>query len=196
VPGGIFAPLLVLGALIGLGVGEVTQQIIPSAVPVPAVFAVVGMAAYFTAIVRAPLTGVVLIIEMTGNYEQMLPLLISCFFAYAVTEYLKDMPIYEVLFERDLFQSEGTHKFTQPMVMDFTIQEGSPFAGKVVRSLGLPPGCILVRCSNGKREWIPKANTRLEANTRITAVIETDASEGVALLRNGCKSSHKQEINI
>jgi chloride channel protein, CIC family len=196
VPGGIFAPLLVLGALIGLGVGEITQQIIPSAVPVPAVFAVVGMAAYFTAIVRAPLTGVVLIIEMTGNYEQMLPLLISCFFAYAVTEYLKDIPIYEVLFERDLLQSEDSHKFTQPIVMDFTIQEGSPFAGKVVRSLGLPPGCILVRCSNGKREWIPKANTRLEANTRITAVIETDASEGIALLRNGCKSLHKQAINI
>jgi CIC family chloride channel protein len=190
VPGGIFAPLLVLGALIGLGVGQITQMIIPSAVPVPAVFAVVGMAAYFTAIVRAPLTGVVLIIEMTGNYEQMLPLLISCFFAYAVTEYLKDLPIYEVLFERDLLQSEDHQKFTQPIVMDFTVQEGSPFAGKIVRSLGLPSGCILVSCSNGKREWIPKANTRLEANTHITAVIETDAADGIALLRNGCKSSH------
>jgi CIC family chloride channel protein len=192
VPGGIFAPLLVLGALIGLGVGEITQQIIPSAVPVPAVFAVVGMAAYFTAIVRAPLTGVVLIIEMTGNYEQMLPLLISCFFAYAITEYLKDLPIYEVLFERDLLQGEDHPKSAQPIVMDFTVQEGSPFDGKLVRLLGLPSGCILVRCSNGKREWIPKANTRLEANTRITAVIETDAIEGIALLRNGCKSSHKE----
>jgi len=191
VPGGIFAPLLVLGALIGLGVGQITQMIIPSAVPVPAVFAVVGMAAYFTAIVRAPLTGVVLIIEMTGNYEQMLPLLISCFFAYAITEYLKDLPIYEVLFERDLLQNEDIQKFTQPVVMDFTVQDDSPFAGKLVRSLGLPSGCILVRCSNGKHEWVPKANTRLEANTRITAVIETDASEGIALLRNGCKSSRK-----
>lgn len=191
VPGGIFAPLLVLGALIGLGVGEITQQIIPSAVPVPAVFAVVGMAAYFTAIVRAPLTGVVLIIEMTGNYEQMLPLLISCFFAYAVTEYLKDLPIYEVLFERDLLQSEDPNIFHQPVVMDFTVQEGSPFDGKIVQSLGLPAGCILVRCSNGKREWIPKATTRLESNTLITAVIETDASEAIALLRNGCKSTHK-----
>jgi CIC family chloride channel protein len=192
VPGGIFAPLLVLGALIGLAVGKVTQIIIPSAVPVPAVFAVVGMAAYFTAIVRAPLTGVVLIIEMTGNYEQMLPLLISCFFAYSVAEYLKDMPIYEVLFERDLLQNKDHPKSAKPIVMDFTIQEGSPFEGKLVRALGLPAGCILVRCSNGKREWIPKANTRLEANTRITAVIETDASEGIALLRNGCKPSHKE----
>jgi CIC family chloride channel protein len=193
-PGGIFAPLLVLGALIGLGVGEITQLIIPSAVPVPAVFAVVGMAAYFTAIVRAPLTGVVLIIEMTGNYEQMLPLLISCFFAYAVAEYLKDLPIYEVLFERDLLQAGDPQKFTKPVVMDFTVQEGSPFDGEIVHALGLPSGCILVRCSRGKREWVPKANTRLEANTRITAVIETDALEGIALLRKGCKSSRQEPI--
>lgn len=192
VPGGIFAPLLVLGALIGLAVGQITQLIMPSAVPIPAVFAVVGMAAYFTAIVRAPLTGVVLIIEMTGNYEQMLPLLISCFFAYAVAEYMKDLPIYEVLLERDLLHSDQ-HAIGQPVVIDFTVQEGSLFAGKTVKSLGLPPGCILVRCSDGKREWIPKAGTRLEANTKVTAIIEPDASNGIALLRTGCAPYKEQQ---
>jgi len=191
-PGGIFAPLLVLGALIGLAVGKIALMIVPSAGVDSAVFAVVGMAAYFTAIVRAPLTGVVLIIEMTGNYEQMLPLLISCFFAYAVAEYLKDLPIYEVLLERELFHHGEGADLTQPIVMDFTVQEGSPFAGKLVRSLGLPPGCILVRCSNGRREWVPNANTRLEANMRITAMIEPDASAGISILRHGCeaKTSH------
>lgn len=78
-PGGIFAPLLVLGALLGLAIGQLAHMVFPSAAPVPAVFAVVGMAAYFTAIVRAPLTGIMLIIEMTGNYSLMLPLLVSCF---------------------------------------------------------------------------------------------------------------------
>jgi chloride channel protein, CIC family len=188
VPGGIFAPLLVLGALIGLAVGQVTQMIAPNAAPVPAVFAVVGMAAYFTAIVRAPLTGVVLILEMTGNYEQMLPLLVSCFFAYAVAEFMKDLPIYEVLLERDLLHDGDQTNLEKPIVMDFTIQEGSSFEGKIVRSLGLPAGCILVRCSNGRREWVPKANTRLDANMRITAVIEPEASEGLSILRKGCES--------
>jgi len=192
VPGGIFAPLLVLGALIGLGVGEITHMVMPFAAPVPAVFAVVGMAAYFTAIVRAPLTGVVLIIEMTGNYEQMLPLLISCFFAYAVTEYLKDLPIYEVLLERDLLQANNDQIFGQPIVMDFIVQEGSSFEGKTVKSLGLPSGCILVRCSNGKREWVPKATTRIEANTRITAIIEPDVTDGISILRNGCKAKEEE----
>ncbi len=191
VPGGIFAPLLVIGALIGLAVGKIAIMVFPSVVINPAAFAVVGMAAYFTAIVRAPLTGVVLIIEMTGNYEQMLPLLISCFFAYAVAEYLKDLPIYEVLLERDLVQDGDQANLMQPIVMDFTIQEGAPFEGKLVRSLGLPAGCILVRCSNGRREWVPKANTRLEANMRITAVIEPEASHGLPILRQGCEASHK-----
>jgi len=193
VPGGIFAPLLVLGALIGLAVGKVAILVVPSAGVAPAAFAVVGMAAYFTAIVRAPLTGVVLIIEMTGNYEQMLPLLISCFFAYAVAEYLKDLPIYEVLLERDLVSEGDQADLTQPIVMDFTIQEGSPFEGQIIRSLGLPAGCILVRCSNGRREWVPKANTRLEANMRITAMIEPEASEGISILRHGCEASHIQK---
>ncbi|MHB9034846.1 MAG: H(+)/Cl(-) exchange transporter ClcA [Anaerolineae bacterium] len=73
-PGGIFAPLLALGALLGLAVGQIGHAFMPSVVTIPAAFAVVGMAAYFTAIVRAPLTGIMLILEMTGNYNQMLPL--------------------------------------------------------------------------------------------------------------------------
>jgi hypothetical protein len=136
---------------------------------------------------------VVLILEMTGNYEQMLPLLISCFFAYAVAEFLKDLPIYEVLLERDLLSGGEHTDLTQPIVMDFTIQEGAPFEGQLVRSLGLPSGCILVRCSNGRREWVPEANTRLEANMRITAVIEPDAAAGLAILRHGCESSDKKK---
>ena len=60
-PGGIFAPLLVLGALIGLAVGEIAHLVLPGLINHPESFAVVGMAAYFAAIVRAPLTGIVLI---------------------------------------------------------------------------------------------------------------------------------------
>lgn len=188
-PGGIFAPLLVLGALIGLGVGQLAHNIYPALVPVPAVFAVVGMAAYFTAIVRAPLTGIMLIIEMTGNYSQMLPLLVSCFCAYAVAEFLRDLPIYEALLERDLKQGGGETVLKEPVVMDFVIQEGAPFAGLQIRSLGLPAGCILVRCYDGKREWIPKATTHLHAHMRITAVIAPEASKAIEVLRHGCKTS-------
>jgi CIC family chloride channel protein len=61
---------------------------------------VLGMGALLTAIVRAPLTGIVLMIELTGKYDFMLPLLASCLVAYGVAEALQDKPIYEALRER------------------------------------------------------------------------------------------------
>ncbi len=195
-PGGIFAPLLVLGALIGLAIGQISHSLWPEVVPIPAVFAVVGMAAYFTAIVRAPLTGIMLIVEMTGNYSQMLPLLVSCFCAYAITEFLKDLPIYEALLERDLKRGGEAHLLKEPVVVEFTIQTEAPFAGLEVRSLGLPSGCILVRCSDGKREWVPKANTRLDAHMRITAMVAPEASNGLEILRHGCKAPDRKMGNL
>lgn len=190
-PGGIFAPLLVLGAMLGLALGQIANQFNPTVVPIPAIFAVVGMAAFFTSIVRAPLTGIMLIVEMTGNYQQMLPLLVSCFCAYAVSESLKDIPIYEALLERELKKTGDSLPILEPVVVDFTIHEGASFAGLTVRSLGLPAGCILVRCSDGKHEWVPKASTRLEAHMHITAVIAPDAENGLEVLRNGCSGASK-----
>ena len=185
-PGGIFTPLLILGAMIGLAIGQLANSLVPSIVPIPAIFAVVGMAAYFTAIVRAPLTGIMLIVEMTGNYSQMLPLLVSCFCAYAVAEFLKDLPVYEALLERDLQKGGSSYSIKEPVVVEFIVHEGSAFAGLPVRSLGLPAGCILVRCSDGKHEWVPKASTRLDAHMHITAVISPDAENALKILREGC----------
>jgi chloride channel protein, CIC family len=192
-PGGIFAPLLVLGALIGLAIGQISHNLAPDVVPIPAVFAVVGMAAYFAAIVRAPLTGIMLIVEMTGDYSLMLPLLISCFCAYATTEFLKDLPIYEALLERDLKSGGENLHLKEPMVVDFTVQPDSPFADQEVRSLGLPSGCILIRCSDGKREWVPKATTRLESDMRITAVISPEICNCLDFIRHGCKTARPEK---
>lgn len=190
-PGGIFAPLLVLGSLLGLAVGQIAHLIVPDTIPIPAVFAVVGMAAFFTAIVRAPLTGIMLIVEMTGNYSQMLPLLVSCFCAFIVAEALKDLPVYEALLELELRRNGDSVLIKEPVIVELTIQANAPFAGLPVSSLGLPPGCILVRCTDGKREWVPKANTRLEPHMHITAVIAPEAQEGLEILRNGCMSPNK-----
>ena len=97
--------------------------------PFPAIFAVVGMAAYFTAIVRAPLTGIVLIIEMTGNYAQMLPLLVACFCAYIVAEGMGELPIYENLLERDLMRGGALPDPKEPLVLELEVEPGSPFEG-------------------------------------------------------------------
>jgi CIC family chloride channel protein len=98
--GGIFAPLLVLGALGGLAFGRIAHGILPEWAAQPEAFAVIGMGGLLTAIVRAPLTGIVLLIELTGKYDFMLPLLGCSLVAYGVAEGLRDQPIYEALRER------------------------------------------------------------------------------------------------
>jgi chloride channel protein, CIC family len=105
--GGIFAPLLVLGALGGLAVGSAVHAVAPAWAEHPESFAVLGMGALFTSIVRAPLTGIVLMIELTGKYDFMLPLLVSSFVAYGIAEALRDKPIYEALRERTLPHGGG-----------------------------------------------------------------------------------------
>ena len=89
VAGGIFMPILVLGALLGWAVGMSTQMICPELNVNIGMFAVVGMAAYFSAVVQAPLTGIVLIIEMTQNYALILPLFIACFTALIIADLLR-----------------------------------------------------------------------------------------------------------
>jgi len=98
--GGIFAPLLVLGSLSGLAVGAAIHSFLPGWAAFPETFAVIGMGALLTSTIRAPLTSIVLMIELTGKYDFMLPLLVACFAAYGVAEAMGDLPIYEVLRER------------------------------------------------------------------------------------------------
>jgi chloride channel protein, CIC family len=99
-PGGLFAPMLVLGAQLGLLVGILCQQAFPGLAIQPQAFAVVGMAGLFTGVVRAPLTGIVLVIEMTASFTMFLPMLGACFMAMLVPTLLRDPPIYESLRRR------------------------------------------------------------------------------------------------
>jgi CIC family chloride channel protein len=99
-PGGLFAPLLVLGAQFGLFFGLVCELAFPGLHVQPEGFAVVGMAALFTGIVRAPLTGIVLATEMTADVTLLLPMLGACAMAMLTPTLIKDPPIYDSLRER------------------------------------------------------------------------------------------------
>jgi CIC family chloride channel protein len=101
-PGGIFAPLLLLGALAGSFFGHMVLKIYPGVTFDFSVWGVLGMAGCFSAIIRAPVTGTVLILEMTGAYDLLLPLMVVSIFSYSIPEFYKDKPIYEALLELDL----------------------------------------------------------------------------------------------
>jgi CIC family chloride channel protein len=96
-PGGLFAPMLVLGSQSGLLFGTVFCRWFPSAGANPTEYAVVGMAALFTGSVRAPLTGIILVVELTGSFTLLLPMLGACFAAILVPTILHNPPIYDSL---------------------------------------------------------------------------------------------------
>ena len=103
-PGGLFAPMLVLGAQLGLLFGLLCRLAFPGLDIEAQGFAVVGMAAFFTGVVRAPLTGMVLVTEMTASVSMLLPMLAACFAAMLVPTLLRDAPIYDALREHTVRQ--------------------------------------------------------------------------------------------
>ncbi|SDB80700.1 chloride channel protein, CIC family [Raineyella antarctica] len=99
-PGGLFAPMLVVGSHLGLLVGLLGQQLVPQWTPEPAALALIGTAAFFTASVRAPITGLVLTTELTGVTSQLPPMLGACAIAMLVATLLRSEPIYDALTTR------------------------------------------------------------------------------------------------
>jgi chloride channel protein, CIC family len=107
-PGGLFAPLLVIGAAAGLLFGKGLGATIPALTPPLAAFAAVGMGALFVAVVGAPVTGIALVVEMTGATSLFVPLLTACAGAVAVPALLGSRPIYDTLRDRDAARSEDS----------------------------------------------------------------------------------------
>lgn len=97
-PGGLFAPLLLVGAVSGALFAHGTNMILPeTAVVSPAAFALVGMAAFFTAVVRAPFTGILLITEMSGSVSLVIPMVVAGVTATVVANLMNGEPIYDSL---------------------------------------------------------------------------------------------------
>ncbi len=96
-PGGLFAPLLVVGAQLGLLFATISKFMIPHMAVAPTAFALVAMAAFFTGAVRAPVTGIVLVTELTASFTQLMPMLWACFGAMVIPTLFGNRPIYDSL---------------------------------------------------------------------------------------------------
>lgn len=107
--GGVLGPSLFVGGILGVAVWHLLIYVEPNAAIARGGFALVGMGAVFAAVIRVPITSILLIFEMTYNYEIILPLMIANAIAYAVASRLSPLSIYEAF----MFQ-DGIHLTTQP----------------------------------------------------------------------------------
>jgi len=106
-PGGIFAPMLALGTLLGTAFGMAAAANFPGYHLEAGTFAIAGMGALLAASVRAPLTGIVLVLEMTDNYQLILPMIITCLGATLLAQFLGGKPLYSTILARTLAKQEA-----------------------------------------------------------------------------------------
>ena len=108
--GGIFAPALFMGGMLGGAVGYLDVTLFHHSADSIGAFAVVGMGAVFAGIVRAPMTSILIIFEMTGGYGLVLPLMIANMSAFALARHWRHTPVYEALLEQDGIFLDQRHK--------------------------------------------------------------------------------------
>lgn len=115
-PGGIFAPMLALGTLLGTAFGMAATPLFPAYHLDAGTFAIAGMGALLAASVRAPLTGIVLVLEMTDNYQLILPMIITCLGATLLAQFLGGKPLYSTILQRTLAKQKAEQEArTQPV---------------------------------------------------------------------------------
>src|SRR6266403_1645246 len=182
--GGIFGPALFLGAMLGGAVGSVAHNLFPSHVATAGAYALVGMGTAFAGIVRAPMTSVVMIFEITRDYAVIVPLMISNLVSFFVSSRFQRQPIYEVLAYQDGIHlpsaesrvSSGQRRVFQAMrpateilTANMTVQEA------------------LVRARASARQALPVSNERGIAGIIRLAALEKAVGDG---------DSHKKLIDL
>ncbi len=165
VPGGIFMPLLAIGALSGNVYGTVVAQYLHVDPIYVNNFVMLAMAANFSAIVKAPITGSVLIMEMTGSFEQLLPLITVCMSAYIASDLLEGKPIYDVLLNRILAKRRPARK-PNPQehdegkdIFEKVVWLGAPVCDRKICDIDWPENSLLVGIRRGDSELIPAPDT-------------------------------------
>lgn len=157
-PGGIFIPVLSLGALLGglfgneaLAFTGIDDIFIRS-------FIIYAMGGFLTVITKAPLTSVMLITEMTGTVTHLMPLAVVCLSAYVGADFLGSDPIYEELLQRKIHNIPKVFE-GEVKEIEISVEPNSELDGMMSRHLRLPYGSKLVRVKRHNNEFIPHNDT-------------------------------------
>lgn len=160
-PGGIFLPMLVLGAVAGSVFGSLLNLCgLENSLQN---FVILGMAGLFSAIVRAPVTGIVLISEMTGSFSHMLSCSLVSLTAYAVAELLRSRPVYETLLSRLMRGKTDVLQAGEKILMEAPVCQGAEACGRMVKEIAWPKDVLVIAIKRQELEMIPRGDTVLQA---------------------------------
>jgi len=180
VPGGIFLPILVIGALTGNIYNDLIVKIFHVSPYYSNNFIIFAMAAYFTAVVKAPITGSILITEMTGSFSHLWGLITVSTVAYLASDLLKTKPIYEALYDRILRKNIKPINEKETMILIETVVcLGSEISDKSVKQVVWPRHCLLVNIKRGDLDIIPQGDTVIYAGDHIFALVNEKRVVGI-----------------
>ena len=174
VPGGIFLPMLLLGALLGKIFGDISVTYLGINSIYVLNFITLAMAGYFVAVVKAPITGIILIMEMTGSFSNLLSIAVVVIIAYLTSDILRNEPIYEKLLERFLNNVGAANHLDKhdKTLMEFVIEMDSTVEDKLIKDISWPKDCLLVAIKRGDSEIIPRGNVKLIAGDYIIVLVD------------------------
>ena len=171
VPCGMFIPMLAIGAGLGALLGELCALMGMN----PAytdVLIMICMATFFTTVVKAPITGIVMIVELTWNFTFLLPAILGVAVGYLIGDVFRTEPLYDKLLEGILAERKGKEK--RWVTLRLRVKEGSTAAGRAVRDVLWPAGARIALLEHEGKVIMPDGNSELEAGDIVTAAGETD----------------------
>lgn len=180
-PGGIFFPLIILGATIGAVFAGISIKYLGVDPELYYNFIILAMAGYFTAIVRAPITGIVLVMEMTGSFTHMLSLTVVAVTAYVVADLLKSPPVYEALLDNLLSKESENEKeeSSKKIIVELVVKHGSKFARRQVKNIKWPGKSLLVGVKQGDCHVIPKGDTEVKEGDYLIILTDLNSESRV-----------------
>ncbi|MDD4084422.1 MAG: ClC family H(+)/Cl(-) exchange transporter [Acidaminococcaceae bacterium] len=189
VPGGFFLPMLVIGAL----AGNLTASLMSDWGFLNPYFhqdmVVFSMAAFFSASVRAPITGTILVMEMTGSFEHLFPLVIASISAYLTAEVFKNEPIYDRLLQRTLDGISRQDKDAVPNktrnIIELSIPSGCALDGRLIKNINWPEHTLLVDIKRGEKDLVPNGETLLLAGDYLYVLTDNANASAVRGLAEG-----------
>lgn len=177
-PGGIFFPLLVLGALVGNFIGLVYVRYLGIPETYLINFIVLAMAGHFASIVKAPITAILLISEMTGSLNHLLSLAVVVIVAQLTSDVLNSKPIYESLLTRILAKASNKYegRVGKKTLIEIVVQIYSEIDNKKIKNIPWPENCLLVSIYRGEKEILPKGDTTIYAGDLLVIMTNEESA--------------------
>ena len=192
-PGGIFLPILVLGAYIGAIFASVFIPICGLENDLIYKFIIISMAGFFTATVRSPITGIVLLSEMSGSTETLVAMLIVCLIAYIVPTLLGNEPIYESLLERLLNrrQEKFTPEPSRHVLSEYIVPLECEYIGVEIEKIPLTKNSIVVSVIRNGSYVIAQSDFKINYGDQIHILTDVNdfpyANQEIEEIINGKK---------